>query len=44
VIPRSVRLSEAPSHGQPISAYAPRSSGAVAYEALADELMAIDAR
>lgn len=44
VIPRSVRLSEAPSHGQPISTYAPRSSGAVAYEALAHELMAIDAR
>jgi chromosome partitioning protein len=43
VIPRSVRLSEAPSHGQPISTYAPRSSGAVAYEALAHELMAIDA-
>jgi chromosome partitioning protein len=44
VIPRSVRLSEAPSHGQPISTYAPRSPGAVAYETLARELMAIDAR
>jgi chromosome partitioning protein len=37
VIPRSVRLSEAPSHGRPISAYAPTSRGAAAYEALAVE-------
>jgi chromosome partitioning protein len=40
VIPRSVRLSEAPSYGQPISAYAPGSPGAVAYLALAHELLA----
>ena len=38
VIPRNVRLSEAPSHGLPISRYAPDSTGAVAYAALADEL------
>jgi chromosome partitioning protein len=37
VIPRSVRLSEAPSHGQPIHLYAPISPGAAAYRALADE-------
>jgi chromosome partitioning protein len=40
VIPRSVRLSEAPSYGQPISVYAPRSAGALAYQALAAELLA----
>ena len=39
VIPRSVRLSEAPSHGLPIQRYDPRSRGAVAYEELADELL-----
>jgi len=37
--PRSVRLAEAPSHGLPISAYDPSSSGATAYRALAQELM-----
>jgi chromosome partitioning protein len=37
VIPRSVRLSEAPSHGLPITRYAPESSGAAAYERLAHE-------
>ena len=37
VIPRSVRLSEAPSHGQPIALYRPDSTGAIAYRALADE-------
>lgn len=39
IIPRSVRLAEAPSHGLPISAYAAGSSGAVAYHELADELL-----
>jgi len=39
VIPRSVRLSEAPSHGLPIQSYDPLSAGARAYEALADELL-----
>lgn len=42
VIPRSVRLAEAPSHGRPISVYAPRSAGAVAYQAMADEILAED--
>lgn len=39
IIPRSVRLAEAPSHGLPISAYAPSSAGGVAYQALAEELL-----
>ena len=39
MIPRSVRLSEAPSHGQPIQSYDPLSAGARAYDALADELL-----
>ena len=39
VIPRSVRLAEAPSYGLPISEYAPNSVGAEAYEALAKELL-----
>lgn len=38
VIPRNVRLSEAPSHGQPIIEYDQRSIGAVKYLELADEL------
>ena len=40
VIPRSVRLSEAPSHGLPICAYDPSNRGAQAYQALADEILA----
>lgn len=39
-IPRNVRLSEAPSHGQPILLYDIHSKGAVAYVQLADELLA----
>ena len=39
IIPRSVRLAEAPSYGQPITLYAPQSSGALAYSALAQELL-----
>jgi chromosome partitioning protein len=39
VIPRNVRLSEAPSHGKPISLYDPLSRGATAYQALARELL-----
>jgi len=39
VIPRSVRLGEAPSHGQPIHEYDPRSAGAVAYRQLALEII-----
>jgi chromosome partitioning protein len=42
VIPRSVRLAEAPSYGLPVSAYAPESNAAKAYEALARELLASD--
>lgn len=39
VIPRNVRLSEAPSFGLPISLYDPRSKGARAYQELAEELL-----
>jgi chromosome partitioning protein len=42
VIPRSVRLAEAPSHGVPISAYDRSSTGALAYEALAREFLSRD--
>jgi chromosome partitioning protein len=44
IIPRSVRLSEAPSYGEPIISYAPRSAGALAYAALARELLVGDGR
>ena len=39
IIPRSVRMSEAPSHGLPISLYDPRNTGARAYAQLAQELL-----
>ncbi len=39
VIPRNVRLAEAPSHGLPVLLYDPRSRGAEAYIALAHELL-----
>lgn len=39
LIPRNVRLGEAPSHGAPIHVYDPRSAGAEAYRALAQELI-----
>lgn len=42
VIPRNVRLSEAPSHGQPIIVYDERSKGAETYIQLAKEVMAND--
>jgi chromosome partitioning protein len=44
VIPRSVRLSEAPSHGRSIATYAPESRGGHAYSALASEFRARNAR
>jgi chromosome partitioning protein len=42
VIPRSIRLAEAPSHGIPISVYAPASIGALAYQELAEEILKSD--
>ena len=40
VVPRNVRLSEAPSHGQPITAYDRYCRGAEAYQELAEEFIA----
>lgn len=39
MIPRNIRLAEAPSYGMPINLYDPRSSGAESYMALAEEVM-----
>ena len=39
IVPRSIRLAEAPSYGLPISSYSPSSVGANAYAALAKELL-----
>ncbi len=39
VIPRNVRLAEAPSYGMPINKYDPKSAGAESYAALADEII-----
>ena len=39
VIPRNVRLSEAPSHGKPVIAYDRLSRGAIAYNAVAEEFL-----
>ncbi|MFG6373588.1 MAG: ParA family protein [Oscillospiraceae bacterium] len=39
VIPRNVRLSEAPSHGKPVMAYDPWSRGTDAYKSLAEEII-----
>ena len=44
VIPRQVRLAEAPSFGQPITRYDPASRGAVAYRNLAEEVAGNGAR
>jgi chromosome partitioning protein len=43
IIPRTVRLSEAPGFGLPITTYDPRSKGAKAYRALAREFVAREA-
>jgi chromosome partitioning protein len=43
MIPRNVRLSEAPSHGKPIALYDPNSPGALAYGRLVDEFLATEA-
>lgn len=40
IIPRSVKLSESPSHGLPIQLYDPKSRGATTYELLSQELVA----
>ena len=39
IVPRSIRLAEAPSYGVPISIYSPESIGAKAYQSLARELL-----
>ncbi len=39
IIPRNVRLAEAPSYGQPITIYDPRSAGAESYRLLAEEVI-----
>jgi chromosome partitioning protein len=41
VIPRSVRVAEAPSYGTPVSEHDPKSSGARAYRAFADEVLSL---
>jgi len=42
IIPRNVRLSEAPSHGKPINLYDPKSKGAEVYSELAREVIGDD--
>ena len=39
IIPRNIRLAEAPSHGLPINFYDPKSTGAESYMLLADEVI-----
>ncbi|MDX1415372.1 MAG: AAA family ATPase [Candidatus Promineifilaceae bacterium] len=39
IVPRNIRLSEAPSYGLPINIYAPNSAGGVAYQLLATEIL-----
>lgn len=39
VVPRSVRLAEAPSYGEPIATYSPTSRGALAYQSITAELL-----
>lgn len=42
VIPRNVRLAEAPSYGMPIMKYDPKSAGAVAYQEFAEEFLSLE--
>jgi chromosome partitioning protein len=42
VIPRNVRLAEAPSYGMPIGDYDPKSTGAEAYREFADEFLELE--
>ena len=42
VIPRNVRLAEAPSYGMPITEYDPKSKGAEAYGDFADEFLELE--
>jgi len=42
VIPRNVRLAEAPSYGMPIAEYDPRSAGAAAYREFAEEFLSLE--
>lgn len=44
IIPRSVRLAESPSYGEPIAFYSPNSPGAKAYEALSMEILSQDGK
>jgi chromosome partitioning protein len=44
IVPRSIRLAEAPSYGLPILAYAPSSNGAHAYDELAREMLKGDGK
>jgi len=39
VIPRNIRLAEAPSYGMPINIYDPKSAGAESYASLAEEVI-----
>ena len=43
VVPRSVRVAEAPSYGIPVNEHDPKSTGSRAYRALADEVLALHA-
>ncbi|HDQ72396.1 MAG TPA: ParA family protein [Chloroflexi bacterium] len=44
IIPRNVRVSEAPSYGEPIASYAPHSAGGLAYATLTKELLLGDGK
>ena len=43
VVPRSVRIAEAPSYGIPVAEHDPTSTGSRAYRALADEVLSLEA-